>query len=355
MLRSSGLEVVECHVSLWHGVEDRVKAATGSWASPSFAWRIVSTYLNLLKRFLSLNKDFDAIILGYPGQLDAFLARILAWIWRKPLVLDMFMSIYLIALERGLNAKSSLSITLIRLLERFACRLPDLLICDTPAYRAWHCKTHRLYPNKFRLVATGADDRFFKPVELSPQTDGKFRILYYGTYIPNHGIETMITAANLLKTYPEIYFEFVGRGPNRNQAIDLANHHALSNVTFTDWIDKEELPHKIASADLLLGVFGTTPQSVMTVQNKIYEALSMGKPIISGESSTVREVLTHSIHAYLVERTNPKALAEGILTLYNSPNLRESLGKQGRILFEKKYSIPILGKQFKKHLLELIK
>ncbi|HEY86358.1 MAG TPA: glycosyltransferase family 4 protein, partial [Chloroflexi bacterium] len=214
-LRANGVEVIECHVPLWRGIEDRVETAGGGWASFGFMKRIVSVYARLLKQYFSLGKDYDVMVLGYPGQLDVFLARLLTWFHRKPLVLDLFMSIYLIALERDLDTQSKFSIRLLRKLEWAACRLPDLLICDTEAYRDWHKKTHGLQPERFRLVPTGADDRVFKPVEIDKPDDGLFRVLYYGTFIPNHGVKYIIEAANLLQDHPEIQFELVGRGPDK--------------------------------------------------------------------------------------------------------------------------------------------
>lgn len=353
-LRAVGVEVIECHAPLWTGIEDRVQVAGGGWFSLSFLKRSVSTYRQLYAKYAALNKNYDVMVLGYPGQLDVFLARLLTWLHHKPLVLDLFMSIYLIAQERGLEVKSKLSVSLLCCLESLACRLPNLLICDTEAYVAWHHRTYGLKKDKFRLVPTGADDRLFKPIVVDELDDGKFKVLYYGTFIPNHGVDTIIEAANLLKGDPEIVFELVGTGPMKAKAIELARDYDLENVTFIDWIDKEALPEKISRAHVILGVFGTTPQSVMTIQNKIYEGLAMGKPVLTGDSPAVQQVLSHEGYAYLVERANPQALANGILALCKRPALRESLGSRGRRLFEERYSSNKLGLCFKKHLMELL-
>ena len=50
-LRRSGLEVVECHERLWHGIQDRVQAASGGWLRPGFFSRLVRTYARLLRRY----------------------------------------------------------------------------------------------------------------------------------------------------------------------------------------------------------------------------------------------------------------------------------------------------------------
>jgi glycosyltransferase involved in cell wall biosynthesis len=355
-LRAAGVEVVECHAPLWRGIEDRVQVASGQWASLAFIRRLLSTYTRLLLKYAALDKRYDVMVLGYPGQLDVFLARVLTWIRRKPLVLDLFMSIYLIALERHLQARSALSVTLLRWLEAGAGRLPDLLICDTGAYVTWHHRTHGLDPKRFRLVPTGADDRLFKPTAtLDRPADGQFRVLYYGTYIPNHGVETIIEAAHLLKQQPEIRFELIGAGPARAGAQALADRYALHNTTFTDWLEKEALVRKIAGADLLLGAFGATPQSVMTIQNKIYESLAMGKPLVTGDSPTVRDTLAHRVHVYLVERADPSALAKAITLLHGDRELRRTLSENGYAHYRRHFSLEQIGFVLRQHLIGLIR
>ena len=354
-LRSNGVEVIECHEQLWYGIEDRIQAASGGWMRPAFLWRLLKVYTKLLLKYRRI-KDYDVMVVGYPGQLDVFLARLLSWVRRKPLVWDVFMSIYLIALERELDKRSRLTVFLIRWLERLACQLPDMLIIDTPEYATWFQTTYGVSINRFRLVPTGADDRIFKPVAKEAlNSDGKFRVVYYGTFIPNHGVEYIIEAARLLANDHNIHFELIGEGPEKEKAVALARRYNLRNVEFVGWLDKEELAKRVSSADICLGVFGTTPQSLMTIQNKIYEALAMSKPVITGDSLAVRKILQHQKHVFLCERANPEALAQAILTLYNNPILRRRIASSGYELFCKQFTSKILGGIYRGYLENIIK
>lgn len=78
-LRLNGVIVIECHQTLWHGIEDRVRVVSREWSKPSFWWRLISVYWRLFKSYLSIG-DYDVLVVGYPGQLDIFLARILTLI-----------------------------------------------------------------------------------------------------------------------------------------------------------------------------------------------------------------------------------------------------------------------------------
>ncbi|MBN1139598.1 MAG: glycosyltransferase, partial [Anaerolineae bacterium] len=180
------------------------------------------------------------------------------------------------------------------------------------------------------------------------------RALYYGTFIRNHGVDQIVRAAALLKGEPDVRIELIGTGPERQQAEALARELEAWNVEFVDWVDKEELPRRAAAADLCLGAFGQTEQSLRTVQNKIYEGLAMRRPVVTGDSPTVRAALAHGRHAYLAPRGDPAALAEAILTLKRDPALRERLSVEGYELFQSRFSLEKIGAQMAFHLKEVV-
>jgi len=351
-LRRAGVEVIECHATLWHGIEDRIQTTSGGWLRPAFWRRVLQTYVQLLKRYRQVG-TYDILIVGYPGQFDVFLARLLTWLRRKPLVWDIFMSIYLVALERGLDKRSRFTIGLLRHLEWAACRLPDRLILDTSEYVTWFGKTHGIPTQRFRLVPTGADDRVFHPIPSPMPENRAFRVIYYGTFIRNHSVEHIVEAARLLADDPSIQFEFIGDGPEREKAQEIANRYHLGNVTFVEWLEKAELVKRMAQADVCLGAFGATPQSLMTVQNKIYEGLAMTRPVITGDSPAVRQILKHGEHIYLCGRENPISLAEAVKTLKQNPTLRQSIAQNGHKLYLEKFTTSALGLQFKHYITEL--
>jgi glycosyltransferase involved in cell wall biosynthesis len=120
-------------------------------------------------------------------------------------------------------------------------------------------------------------------------------------------------------------------------------------------MEKDHLIGRINQADVCLGAFGVTPQSLMTVQNKIYEAMAMGKPLISGDSPAVRQVFTHGEHIYLCERASGRALADAILSLSTDNALREKIAQNGYKLYKEKYDLLNNGKRFVTHLFEVIR
>lgn len=345
-----GVEVIECHAPLWQGIEDRVAATKGGWKRPAFWGRVARTYVQLLAKFRQV-KDFDVLVVGYPGQFDVFLARLLVWVRRKPLVWDVFMSIYLIAWERGLDHQSRFTVEALRRLEWLALRVPDLLVQDTADYVAWLAKTHGIPPARFRLVPTGADDRVFRP-GTRPDNLAPFRVIYFGTFIPNHGVGKIIEAARHLSAEP-IQFALIGDGPERAAAEASARAWGLENVAFLGWMEQEDLARHVREADICLGAFGETPQSLMTVQNKIFTGLALGVPVLTGDGPAVRGALRHGVQVYLCERTGA-GLAEALQTLRADAPLRERLAREGYEIFRTQFALQPLGEAFEKILREVI-
>jgi len=351
-LLNQGVEVYECHARLWESVEDRVRIASGGWLRPRFWKRVLGSYRRLLRNYRRV-PDYDIMLVGYPGQFDVYLARLLSWWRRKPLVLDILMSLHLIADERGLTEMSPVSGRLIFWLEKWGLKLPDLLISDTPQYTEYYSEKYDIPLDRFRRVPLGVDDRIYYPRPDTQPVKDELRVIYYGTFIPLHGIETMIEAAALLRDRPHIQFHFYGDGQERSKAEHLANQLALDNVHFHGWVSKRRLPKLISLSHIVLGVFGTSIQSRYTVQNKIWEGMIMKRPVITGEAETVRAELTHKKHVYLVERANPAALAKAIVALEEDPQLRTTMAEQAYQRVQTQ-TIAGTGATIKKHLLALI-
>lgn len=333
--------VYTCHATLWHSIEDRVQQASGGWRHPRFWGRVMRTYWQLLRAHHH-TPAYDVLLIGYPGQFDSYLARLLTWWRRKPMALDILMSLYLVAEERGLTKKSPFTAKLIFWLEKGGLKLPNLLISENGAYEAYYRERYHLPAARFQRVPHGADETIYHPRPLTPPSD-YFRVTYHGTYLPSHGLDVISGAALLLREQPDIQFHFYGAGPEKDRLEAIVKREKLQNVTLHGFVDQDELLDGLAQSHVILGVFGMTRQSHYTVQNKVWEGLAMGRPVISGDSAVVRETLTDKKHLYLIERDNAQALAEAICVLKNDPEMREQQAAAGYGRFLAGNSVKALG------------
>jgi glycosyltransferase involved in cell wall biosynthesis len=354
-LRANGVEVVECHAPLWRDTEEKLWALRGGWRSPRLLWRTARSYLQLLRRYATVG-DYDVMVVGYAGHFDLFLARLLSFLSDKPLVFDVFVSLTETAVEdRGLVRCGSPLAWLLRQVDRWSCRLADWVLLDTEAHCRYFQREFGLSPARLRRVPVGADEVYHPRPSLQHENN-PFRVLYFGQYIPLHGVEYVVRAAGLLGDRYDIRFDFVGQGQTYEEARTLARELGLRNATFhPTWLPAEELIRRhILLADLCLGVFGLGPKAQRVVPYKVFVALALTKPLITGDSPAAREVLIHGETALLCPMGDPQALARAILQLKENPALRQRIAEGGYRIFQERFSPQAIGVVVKRVIKEVV-
>lgn len=323
-LREKGLNVKECHVTLWRGTDDKVSNAQQGWWRPALLLRLLWAYARLCCKYLTAGR-YDVLFVGYAGHLDVFPARLLSWLARKPLVFDAYLSVHETVVEdRHLVRPGSLADRLLFWLEKTGCTLADMVLLDTEANIDYFSAKYDLPRQHFVRIWVGADP-VFQPMACT-RDDGRFRALYFGKFIPLHGIEHIIRAAWLLRDHPEIEFKFIGDGQTYDDMQRLASDLDLTNVTWGPrWLEPPELAKEIACADVCLGIFGTSPKAQRVIPTKVFAALAMGKPVITADTPAVRELLTDGMDVMLCEGGEASGLARVLTHVAQSHRLSSQL------------------------------
>ena len=294
--------------------------------------------------------NFSVIIAtGKPALIVAWLTK---WIHKRNIVFDTFISDFdTLVLDRAQIAATSLRAKFLWWLDRFACRRADFNILDTLEHVEYFVDEFGLARESFGVVPLGADEQIFAPRPTLPNATGQhFLVHFHGTYIPLQGIDQIIKAAKLLST-THIRFRLVGDGQQRKQMEALAVQLAVANIEFVGSQSQTAVAQLMAEADVCLGIFGITGKAQRVIANKCYEALAMGKPLITGQSAATTRMLGNA--ALLVSCGDPQALANAILTLKRDPQLRKEIGARGRKLFVTQFSTSSIGKQLVQYLIPL--
>ncbi|MDO8496907.1 MAG: glycosyltransferase [bacterium] len=293
--------------------------------------------------YLKLKKDFDVMIVGFSGQEVMFLAR---WLTFKPIIFDAFTSHYGgYILDRQKFSKNSFHAKYYRFLDKWSCKLADLVLLDTNAHIDFFVKEFNLPKEKFRRIWAGANDDIFKPVS-GHNNPNSFKVFFFGTYIPLQGVEYILKAVKILGDASEIAFTLVGNGQERKKAEELGLKLGLKNVVFKGMMKAEELKEEIASCDVSLGIFGSSPKTSIVIPNKVYIGLAMKKPVITADTEAVRELFNDE-DVILIPSSDESALAGAILKIKNDPALREKIAQNGYNKFIKFASHQVLGLELK--------
>jgi glycosyltransferase involved in cell wall biosynthesis len=238
-------------------------------------------------------------------------------------------------------------------IDKYNCHFSDVVLQDTNQNVKYFHETFHLPENKFRRLLIGAEDDLFYPQTI-PASDAdsnddksrenKFKILFYGTYIPLHGIQYIIRAAKILEK-ENVEFKLIGKGQTFPEIKKLKEELNLSNVEFIDMVPYEDLPQYIAGSDACLGIFGGTKKSMRVIPTKAYQILAMKKPLITGDSPGARELLVNRENAILCNMADGESLASSILELKNNPEMSEKIAKSGYNLFKSTLSPEKIGKE----------
>ena len=321
-LRENNVEVIECNTR-----------------EPSFR-----KYGQLIKKYWSVRKQVDIIVVGFPGHTIMPLAWILARLSGKKIVFDVFVSLYdSIILDRKLYSKFSLPSLRYWLLDWSSSRLSDLNISEVDAYTKYFVKTFGIKESKFRTVFIGSDDAILYPRERK-FPNNEFLVHFHGTYLPIQGIPYIIKAANILRN-ENIRFKLIGKLETYQEAMDMVKEFNLKNVEFIDFMPYEELAEYIAQANICLGAFGNIDRIKRTNAFKVVEALAMKRAVITANTPSLREFLTDRKNCLFCKIADEKDLAEKILELKNNSELRERIAENGYKLFRQKFTPKIIGKK----------
>jgi glycosyltransferase involved in cell wall biosynthesis len=310
-LRSNGVVLNEIHTNIWEGIEDKSQLR-GFWQQLRILLRWLFSYPRMLW-WLARAERPDLIMVSFPGVLDVLLAAPVARLRGIPLVWDMFMSIYDTVVEdRKLLLKTGLLARMLHAVERFALLRADLVFLDTNAHARRVEKLFGIETGTFGAVWVGAESAHFHPMPSSPASSGTLSVLFYGQFIPLHGIETIVRAARLTCDEP-IEWQLIGKGQEADRIKTLIAEQPLPKLQWDEWVDYAQLPQRIASADVCLGIFGTTEKAASVIPNKVFQIVAMGKPLITRDSPAIRELLDEAFPcAQLISPANPEALAQAV-------------------------------------------
>lgn len=321
---------------------------TSENSAGSLTCRIARVFMRTMPHLLS--KRFNLIFVGFYGYPLVLLLKAFA---RVPVLFDAHVSTYdTLCFDRNLFRSESLRGRSVFWLDQTACRMASRVLLDTRLHAEYFVQTFGLAPKKVSEIPVGCNEDIFFPRELSSHHNGN-DILYYCSYQPLHGAESVVRAASLLKSEPELRFRLIGTGPEYVQVRRLADRLRVTNIDFVPSIPLENLAAEIASASICLGGhFGTSSKAGRVVPGKIYQILAMGRSLIAGDTPANRDLLSDG-ETVFCPPNSPEALAQAILKLHRNPTLRNHLAAAGHALYVKRCSEAVITKQLNRIILEM--
>ena len=243
-----------------------------------------------------------------------------------------------------------------------------IVLVDTPEHVRFFTDTLGVERAKLHVVYVGAEEPLFFPTAMDGGSAGRaaiptginagavFRpapaqapgtpieVLFYGSFIALQGAEVIVDAARAYRG-PALRWVLLGNGPLLETC--KQNAQGLTNVAFENWLPYAQLPARIRHADILLGVFGTTPKAQRVIPNKVFQSLACGKPLVTCRAPAYPAGLLEGGNSGItwVPAGDSAALAARVAELAHHPERFATLGRAARSSYEKFFSADAIRRQ----------
>lgn len=288
-------------------------------------WRLVS----VLRR-----KEFEVIIQGLSGREVVAVSYLVAR-WRGiPYV------VWTGLWHHPQTWFHRVTFPLVRHLYRHA----DALICYGTHVRDYLTSLGVRQERIFMAWNTADNEQYNQPVsarelmELRQQLGlGDERvILFVGRLSEEKGVDVLLDAMALVEReqpLPPTRLLICGRGPCKRALEEQRERHGLANVTFLDYVANAELYKYYALADMVVVPSVTTRAFKEPWGLVVNEAMNQGSVVIASDAVGAARggLLEDGRNGLVVPEGDARALAEAMVRVLRSPELRARLGAAARV------------------------
>lgn len=255
-------------------------------------------------------------------------------------------------LPKALGMKNPFLLWGMKVLEKLSYKNADGCIGLSPGI----CEgIKKIVPDKqVELVPNGCDLEIFKPgkredLQLEGVSPTDTVAVFTGAHGIANGLESVLDMASVLKHKGrnDIKIAFIGNGKVKSDLVKRANDKGLDNCLFFDPVPKTILNKIVASADIGLMVLKNVPAFYYgTSPNKFFDYIASGLPVVNNYPGWLSDMINENNCGLVVPPDNAEAFAEALIELADSPEKRNVMGTNSRLLAEKQFSRDELAYKF---------
>ena len=218
----------------------------------------------------------------------------------------------------------------------FNFKFSKYLISDTMThFKYWEILFGK-FTGKHLVLPVLADTSIYYPLDKKIENE-KIRILFYGSFIPLHGIDVILNAFSLMEKN-NISFEanVIGKGQMYSEMKKLHNDLNLKQVSMNgEVINENQLSDMIREHDIILGIFGESEKAKSVIPNKVYQSTACKKCTVTMKSDVLKEF--YNEEDLITCNNNPESLANALIDLINDKTKIETISQNAYNQFNKIY------------------
>jgi len=246
--------------------------------------------------------------------------------------------IYPDVLINHLEIKNSFLITVLKKVEKLTYALNDKVVAIDELFA--NKIKDRLPQHKLTVIPNFVDTELYSPfigeIRKEYNFEGKFLVGYVGNLGQVQDWNCVLEAAELLSSYHDIHFLFVGGGSEFSFLQNKTNH--LDNISVLPYQRRENIPELNQRIDLHF-ISMASSSDYDGLPSKVFGILSSGKTILAATASDspLANFLNKSENSRLVKRGDAKAFADAILSYWKLPSSQEEKDRARQFII-KNYS-----------------
>ena len=208
--------------------------------------------------------------------------------------------------------------------------------------------------NKITVVELAVDTSVFRSLDnLNVESlgiknlNGKFIVLYSGSFGVMYDFDMILKAAEILKEKTNIHFIIRGDGDLKSYIQDMKAQKKLENVTILGTVtDIGTIVSFINVASVCIIPIKNWTNSDLTHPSKMFEFLACGKPVLVTSKGETAKLINRSKSGISVSPGDTEAFASAISYLSEHTDIAKDMGTKGRSLVEQEFSYESIRRKF---------
>jgi colanic acid biosynthesis glycosyl transferase WcaI len=300
---------------------------------------------------LTIVKDYDVILAPSPPLTIGLSAWLLGLARRAPFIYNVQEIYPDVAVSLGVLTNPR-AIRAMEMLERFIYRRARIITVISEWFRR-RLLAKGVPAAKLRVIPNFVDTEFMQSgsrcngFSTAHGLDDKFVVLYAGNIGLTQGFETILAAAERLRSLPDLRFVIVGDGTRRSWLEAQLAENPLPNIMLLPYQPRSVVPHIYATSDLCLVPLkrGTAQE---TFPSKIYNIMAAGRPVVASADpdSELSWVVEQAGCGWAVPPDDPLALAMVIKHAYRVREGLLAMGSRGRDYVVAHHSRQAVARQY---------
>jgi glycosyltransferase involved in cell wall biosynthesis len=240
-------------------------------------------------------------------------------------------------------------------LRQYFGRQREFILCADKVIAVSHAVKKQLLDETFALegnvvvVHNGLDPKKFEGIE-KKNHGGSVHIVYTGRVVRSKGLFDFV---NILKQISEenIIFDIIGGGEDTEELKSFVNQLGLKDkVIFHGKVEYGQVITKLFDSDIYVLPSKRVEGFPMTLPEAMFASL----PVIGTNIGGISDAIEDGKTGFLIEQNAYDMMKEKLLLLIKDKNLREYMGKNGRMKAEKEFSLEVMLNKYEQIFSEVL-